>query len=247
MSVVDRLGAVVQPRFAAVQRALGAPERTTGTAVAIGRVLGAAVGVCFLTGVYSHLLQHPIPGLALPVRPVGLYAWTQGVHVAVGTALIPLLLAKLWVVYPRLFDWPPVRSVTHLLERVSVAVLVATALLQVFMGTLNTFQWYPWPFSFTKTHWALAWVLAGAMLLHVGVKLPLILRRPGATGSAEDAAGAGRDGTADRTDASATGAPDDTIGRTDASGTGAPDGTAGRTDASGTGAPDGTGGRGDPT
>jgi len=176
MAVVERVGAALAPRFAAVRRALGAPERTTRTAVVLGRVLGLGVAVCFLTGLYSHLLQHPIPGLALPTRPVGLYTWTQGLHVAAGTALIPLLLAKLWVVYPRLFAWPPVASLWQLLERASVAVLVATGLLQVVMGMLNTFQWYPWPFSFTKTHWGLAWVFAGAVLVHVGVKLPLILR-----------------------------------------------------------------------
>ncbi|WP_292869856.1 hypothetical protein [Microbacterium sp.] len=190
--VVERMSDALAPRFAAVRRALGAPERTPRTAVVLGRVLGAGLVICFGTGVYSHLLQHPLGWLPLPTRPVDLYAWTQGLHVAVGTALLPVLLGKLWVVYPRLFTWPPARSVAQIAERASIAVLVASALLQVLMGTLNTFQWYPWPFSFTATHFALSWVLVGAMVVHIGVKLPVIAqywRRGAETPAATPAAG----------------------------------------------------------
>ncbi|NBM19977.1 molybdopterin-dependent oxidoreductase [Streptomyces sp. GC420] len=144
------------------------------TATAIGRPLGLAVAVCFLTGIVSHVLQRP-PGLAadvLPSRPAWGYRFTQGLHVASGIAAIPLLLAKLWTVYPRLFARPPVRSVRHALERLSVAVLVAAALFELFTGLLNTFQWYPWPFSFVPAHYAVAWLLTGALLLHLAVKAP---------------------------------------------------------------------------
>ncbi|MFI0897930.1 molybdopterin-dependent oxidoreductase [Streptomyces sp. NPDC020983] len=146
------------------------------TATAIGRWLGGALLVCFVTGLVSHFLQHP-PGWLfgrLPARPVWGYRVTQGLHVATGTAAIPLLLAKLWTVYPRLFAWPPVRSVPHALERLSVAVLVAAAMLEVFSGLLNTVQWYPWPFSFVPVHYAVAYVLAGALLLHLAAKAPQI-------------------------------------------------------------------------
>jgi hypothetical protein len=61
----------------------------------LGVALGAAFGVCFATGVWSHLAQHPPGWFTYPVRPAGLYRITQGVHVATGTAAIPLLLAKL--------------------------------------------------------------------------------------------------------------------------------------------------------
>ncbi|WP_235981022.1 molybdopterin-dependent oxidoreductase [Streptomyces albidus (ex Kaewkla and Franco 2022)] len=146
------------------------------TATVIGRLLGVAVLVCFVTGLFSHVLQEPPGWLATrtPARPVWVFRLTQGLHVATGIAAIPLLLAKLWTVYPRLFEWPPVRGVRHALERISVAVLVAAALLEVFMGLLNTLQWYVWPFSFRQVHWALAWVLAGSLLLHIAVKAPLI-------------------------------------------------------------------------
>ncbi|MEV4688622.1 hypothetical protein [Microbacterium sp. LWH3-1.2] len=174
-SLTERLSNAAGARAAAVRQALDAPERTPRTAVVLGRIVGAGFAVCFLTGIYSHLQQHPLSWLPLPTRPVELYQWTQGIHVAVGTALLPLVLAKLWVVYPRLFAWPPVRRPVDVVERVSVAVLVSTSLLQIVMGVLNTFQWYPWPFSFVRTHWALAWVLVGAIVVHIGVKLPVIV------------------------------------------------------------------------
>lgn len=142
----------------------------------VGRALGAAVAVCFVTGVISHYLQQP-PGWAvnlLPSRPVWGYRLTQGLHVASGLAAIPLVLAKLWTVYPRLFVRPVVRSVLHALERLSIAVLVGAVLLELFTGLLDTVEWYPWPFPFRQVHWALAWVVTGSLLLHIAVKAPVI-------------------------------------------------------------------------
>ncbi|MFF3253093.1 molybdopterin-dependent oxidoreductase [Actinacidiphila glaucinigra] len=146
------------------------------TATSIGRWLGIAFMVCFATGLISHVLQHPPAWLSpdLPSRPVWGYRLTQGLHVASGVAAVPLLLAKLWTVYPRLFSWPAVRSVRHALERSSVAVLVAAAVFEVATGLLNTAQWYPWPFSFVPVHYAVAWLAAGSVLLHLAVKAPEI-------------------------------------------------------------------------
>ncbi|MGW1399775.1 molybdopterin-dependent oxidoreductase [Streptomyces sp. NPDC002405] len=146
------------------------------TATSIGRWLGLAFVVCFVTGLISHVLQHPPgwPADDLPSRPVWGYRLTQGLHVASGIAAIPLLLAKLWTVYPRLFAWPPVQSVRHALERLSAAVLVAAAVFEVATGLLNTAQWYPWPFSFVPVHYAVAWLVTGVLVLHVAVKAPEI-------------------------------------------------------------------------
>ncbi|WP_369148569.1 molybdopterin-dependent oxidoreductase [Streptomyces sp. R44] len=146
------------------------------TATAVGRWLGVAFAVCFATGLVSHYLQHPPDWLAddLPTRPVWGYRLTQGLHVATGLAAIVLLLVKLWAVYPRLFVWPPVRSARHALERLSVAVLVASAVFQVLTGLLNIVEWYPWPFSFVPVHFAVAWVVTGSILLHIAVKAPEI-------------------------------------------------------------------------
>lgn len=174
MPVVDRLEALIRPRAEALQRVLGSPVRTTRIVVILGRLLGLAFLVCFVTGVYSHLLQSPVAWLATFPQPAYLYAWTQGAHVVVGSMLLPILLAKLWTVYPRLFQWPPVTGPVTFLERVSVGVLVATALVEPVIGILNAVQWYPWSFSFRATHYALAWVMIGAMTLHIAVQLPVI-------------------------------------------------------------------------
>ncbi|MFD0273506.1 molybdopterin-dependent oxidoreductase [Kitasatospora sp. NPDC127111] len=146
------------------------------TTVVVGRWLGGALVVCFLTGLASHLLQDPPSWLAghLPSRPVNGYRVTQGLHVISGLAAVPLVGAKLWAVYPRLFEWPPARSVLHALERLGIAVLVAATLLELFTGLLNTLQWYPWPFPFRQTHFWLGWLATGGLLIHLAVKAPLI-------------------------------------------------------------------------
>lgn len=148
-------------------------------ATVIGRWLGVAVTICFVTGLLSHFQQATPGWLSVPSRPVSLYRVTQGLHVSSGLIAVPLLLAKLWTVYPRLFARLP-RSLDRdtlivVFERLSIAVLVAALALETFLGFLNTLQWYPWPFPFRETHYALAWVIAGALLVHLAVKLPLIV------------------------------------------------------------------------
>ncbi len=44
-----------------------------------------------------------------PTSPSWLYAATQGLHVTLGLAVLPILLAKLWSVIPRLFECPSVK------------------------------------------------------------------------------------------------------------------------------------------
>ncbi|GAA3804454.1 molybdopterin-dependent oxidoreductase [Streptomyces phyllanthi] len=146
------------------------------TATSIGRCLALAFAVCFVTGLVSHFMQHPSgwPADGIPSRPTWGYRLTQGLHVASGIAAVPLLSAKLWTVYPRLFAWPPLRSLRHALERLSIAVLVAGAVFELATGLLNTVQWYPWPFSFVPVHYAVAWLVVGALLLHIAVKAPQI-------------------------------------------------------------------------
>ena len=163
-------------RPAALQSSFRSRLHEPRTAVVIGRWLGAAFVVCFLTGLISHGLQDP-PGWLrdhLPSRPVNGYRITQGLHVISGIAAIPLLGAKLWTVYPQLFAWPPVRSVLHALERLGIVLLLGAALLEVFTGLLNTLQWYPWPFPFRQTHFWLAWIAVGGLLLHIAAKYPEI-------------------------------------------------------------------------
>jgi DMSO/TMAO reductase YedYZ molybdopterin-dependent catalytic subunit len=120
----------------------------------------------------SHYQYHPWSWLPEPSQPVQAYRLTQGLHVATGVTAIPLLLVKLWSIYPNLYRWPPIRSVGHAIERLSVFVLVGAALVQLTMGFLNTLDWYPWPWSFAITHRFLGYVLIGSILVHIGIKLP---------------------------------------------------------------------------
>ena len=154
------------------------PARGTRTAARLGILLGSCVGICFLTGLWSHF-QYGSPGwLPIGPDPWWLYRVTQGTHIATGTAAIPLVLVKLWSVYPRLFRRSPKRRIRSIvvgaLERASVALLVAAVLFQLVTGSLNVVQWYPWSFSFRATHEAVAFVAIGAVLLHLAVKLPLV-------------------------------------------------------------------------
>lgn len=139
----------------------------------LGIALGIAFGTCFVTGVISHLIQQPPTWFDWPSRPAGLYRVTQSVHVATGIAAIPLLLAKLWVVYPHLWTWPPLRSIAHAVERISLLPLVAGSLLLLLSGLLNIAGWRPWPFFFPAAHYWAAWITIGALIVHVGAKLPI--------------------------------------------------------------------------
>ena len=87
-----------------------APSHSPLVAARLGLWLAVAFGLCFVTGLLSHYIQHPPGWFTWPTRPVNLYRVTQGVHVLSGVAAIPLLLAKLWSVYPRLFVRPPLRQ-----------------------------------------------------------------------------------------------------------------------------------------
>jgi DMSO/TMAO reductase YedYZ molybdopterin-dependent catalytic subunit len=153
------------PRFTSTLRSTAVTSR-------IGLVLGVAIAILLVTGLLSHYQYEPWRWLPVPAKPVWGYRLTQGIHVAVGTATIPLLLFKLWSVYPNQFRFPPVRSIRHAIERATVAILVATALVQVTTGFLNVLNWYPFAWFFPPVHRFLGYVLVGSVLLHIGVKLP---------------------------------------------------------------------------
>ena len=149
--------------------------RSTAVTARVGRILGIAIGICFLTGLLSHYQYEPWSWLPEPASPVWAYRVTQGVHVAVGMASIPLVLLKLWTIYPNLFRWPPIRSVKHAIERGTVAILVASTLVQLITGFLNALNWYPFPWYFPPVHRFLGYVVVGSILLHIAVKLPDIV------------------------------------------------------------------------
>jgi DMSO/TMAO reductase YedYZ molybdopterin-dependent catalytic subunit len=154
--------------------AFPSPLHSRRNASWLGIALGVSFSVCFVTGVLSHLVQYPPTWFEWPSRPAGVYRVTQGLHVATGIASIPLLLAKLWTVYPRLWTWPPVRNLAHLLERVSIVPLVGGSLFLLFTGVASIARWHPWAFSFPPAHYAAAWITIGALVIHVGAKLPVV-------------------------------------------------------------------------
>ena len=151
------------------------PLRSTALTARLGAVIGVAVVVCMITGLLSHYQYRPWSWLPPPASPVWGYRVTQGVHVATGTATIPLVLVKLWSVYPNLFRWPPFRSFRKAVERLSVAILVSATLVQLATGFMNALGWYPFRWDFVPVHHALGYVVVGSVLLHVGVKLPDIV------------------------------------------------------------------------
>ena len=148
----------------------GAPPRSERSAALLGVALGVAFTLCFVTGVLSHLIQDPPGWFSWPPRPAGAYRVSQGVHVITGLATIPLLLAKIWVVHPKLFERPAVRSRAHAAERLALLPLVGGSVLLLVTGLGNINIWRPWPFSFRDGHYAAAWVVVGALLIHAVAK-----------------------------------------------------------------------------
>lgn len=154
----------------------------------IGVWLGSCFLIAFVTGLISHFAQTTPGWLTFPTRPISLYRVTQGLHLISGTAAVPLLLVKLWSVFPKLFERLHPRDVRmlglELAERGSIAVLVSAAIFQLATGLANSSQWYPWSFSYRSTHYAVAWVAIGSLVVHIAVKLPLI--RTALTGPLDD-------------------------------------------------------------
>ena len=147
--------------------AFRSPLHSVRVASILGISLGVTFTVCFLTGFLSHLIQHPPSFFEWPPRPGWLYRVSQGVHVTTGIASIPLLLAKLWTVYPRFWTWPPLRSAAHAIERLALLPLVGGSLFLLFTGVGSISRWFPWDFSFPPAHYAAAWITIGALIVHV--------------------------------------------------------------------------------
>src|SRR6516165_8805904 len=158
----------------------------------LGLVLLGGVSVMFVTGLLSYAAYNPdlsrvndeTPGkgwlgfylFSWPTHPEWLYRVNQGAHVIVGLALVPFLLAKLWSVLPRLFEWPPVRNPAHAVERISLFLLVGGGVFEFATGILNVQLWYVFPGSFYTLHFYGAWVFVAAFAVHATVKFPTVIR-----------------------------------------------------------------------
>ncbi|GAX56360.1 membrane protein [Streptomyces olivochromogenes] len=158
----------------------------------LGVVLLGGITVLFVTGLVSYAAYNPnlspvndmtpdkgLLGFYLfswPTNPSWLYRLTQGVHVTLGITLIPVLLAKLWSVVPKLFTLPPARSLAHALERISLLLLVGGALFEFTTGVLNVQLDYIFPGSFYPLHFYGAWVFFAAFVAHAVLRVPMALR-----------------------------------------------------------------------
>src|ERR1700744_5657955 len=139
-----------------------------------------------LTGLLSYIAYGPQFGQAIPgdvgwlklpyfdwpTRPSWLFRLTQGLHVGLGLVLIPVVLAKLWSVIPKLFTWPPARSIAQVLERLSIAMLVGGVLFEIVTGVLYIQYDYLYGFSFFAAHYYGAWVLIAGFVVHITLKAP---------------------------------------------------------------------------
>ncbi|MGO9927171.1 MAG: molybdopterin-dependent oxidoreductase [Mycobacterium sp.] len=151
-----------------------------------GLALLVALPIVIITGLLSYVAYAPqfgqaipsdvgwlrLPAFTWPSRPSWLYRLTQGLHVGLGLVIIPVVLAKLWSVIPRLFVWPPARSIAQVLERLSLLMLVGGALFEIVTGVLNIQYDYVFGFSFYTGHYFGAWVFIAGFLMHIAVKIP---------------------------------------------------------------------------
>ncbi|MGA5449107.1 molybdopterin-dependent oxidoreductase [Streptomyces umbrinus] len=183
----------------------------------LGIVLLGGITALFVTGLLSYAAYNPDlspvndktpdKGLlgfylfAWPTHPHWLYRLTQGIHVTLGITLVPVLLAKLWSVVPKLFALPPARSLAHALERISLLLLVGGVLFEFVTGVLNVQLDYVFPGSFYPLHFYGAWVFFAAFVVHVVLRAPAAVRnvRRMRAGEApeEEAGGAEAGGEAD--------------------------------------------------
>ncbi|WP_280682336.1 molybdopterin-dependent oxidoreductase [Kitasatospora sp. MAA19] len=157
-----------------------------------GLVLLVGIPLLFVTGALSYAAYNPglgalndqtpdkgVLGFYLfdwPTHPYWLYRLTQGVHVTLGVVLVPVVLAKLWSVIPKLFEWPPGRSAAHALERLSLLALVGGVVFEFVTGILNIQLYYVFPGSFYTLHFYGAWVFIAAFVVHVSLKLGRMTR-----------------------------------------------------------------------
>ncbi|MBA2523456.1 MAG: molybdopterin-dependent oxidoreductase [Solirubrobacterales bacterium] len=155
----------------------------------LGSAMLPLLVIAALTGFLSHAAYNPSLGsndltggfevnlyfFNWPTSPIWLYSLTQSLHLIAGFAVIPILLAKLWSVIPRLFERPPARSIAHVLERLSVMLLVGSSIFLLVTGTVNVEYWLtPLGFAFLPAHYYASMVFIGALALHLTLKLPIV-------------------------------------------------------------------------
>ena len=102
-------------------KAFRSPLRGPWLTSIFGLVLLCSLPLVIITGLLDYIAYAPqygqslpghvgflhLPFFTWPTRPAWLFRLTEGLHVGLGLILIPVVLAKLWSVVPKLFSWPP--------------------------------------------------------------------------------------------------------------------------------------------
>ncbi|MFY1615706.1 molybdopterin-dependent oxidoreductase [Micromonospora sp. WMMD736] len=177
------------PGVDAAERAWRSPLRGPWLTAVYGSALLVALPLVIVTGLLDYAAYGPrfdqafpqdvgwlrLPVFDWPTRPSWLFRVTQGLHVTLGIVLVPVVLGKLWSVLPKLFDWPPARSVAQVLERLTLLLLVGGILFQIATGLLNIQYSYVFGFDFYTAHYFGAWIFTAAFVAHVIIKFPRLV------------------------------------------------------------------------
>lgn len=176
----EKVSPRVQPR---------SPLRGPWLTSIFGAVLLVGLPIVIVTGLLSYIAYGPQFGQAMPgdvgwlrlpqfdwpTDPAWLYRLTQGLHVGLGLVLVPIVLAKLWSIIPKLFAKPPIRSIAQALERLSLIALVGGILFEIVTGVLNIQYDYIFGFSFYTAHYWGAWIFIAGFVSHTLLKTPLMI------------------------------------------------------------------------
>ena len=142
----------------------------------LGTLLVPAITVIAATGFIDRWAYHPVGFQLSSSWPAWSYAATQGTHVILGLMTVPFILAKLWSVFPRLFQRPAWRSIAGALERLSLLLLVGSVLVEFATGILYVDAYPPPGISFQTIHYYGAWIFGTLFVLHALIKLPTVRR-----------------------------------------------------------------------
>ena len=179
-----------QPPGMPTRRVWRSPLRGPWLTSVLGFLLLISLPLVIVTGLLDWIAYGPqfhqsnpahvgflhLPYFDWPDHPAWLFQLTEGLHVVLGLVLVPVVLAKLWSVMPKLFVWPPARSVANLLERVSLIMIVGGIVFEMATGILNIQYDYIFGFSFYTAHYFGAWVFIIGFVVHVSLKLPTMVR-----------------------------------------------------------------------
>ncbi len=118
----------------------------------------------FGQGFPMHVGWLRLPYFDWPTCPAWLYRLTQECTSSWGWSWCRWW--RPWSVIPKLFAWPPVRSLAQLLERVTLLLLVGGILFEIATGVLDIQYDYVFGFNFYIGHYYGAWVFTGAFAAH---------------------------------------------------------------------------------